>query len=116
MSRPDDPAQTAAQIHEHFRGAITSGQLGAGERLPTVRQVAADLGVALGTAARAFKSLEADGLVVTRVGFGTTVAAGSARVSSATVKQVRRLAETARDNGDSLDDVLSVLKTVWRQQ
>lgn len=106
-------AQTSAEIYAQFRGLITSGELGAGERLPTVRQVAQDLGVAVGTAARAFKLLESNGLVTTRVGSGTTVAAGSARVSRATVAQARELVDVSRRNADSLDDVLSVVRTLW---
>jgi len=43
----------ARNIYHQLRGFIISGQLGADERLPTVRQTAADLGVAPGTAAKA---------------------------------------------------------------
>ena len=50
------------------------GQLMPGTRLPTVRSLAADLGVAAGTVARAYKELEAAGLVVTNRRQGTVVA------------------------------------------
>ena len=104
---------TSAEIYEQFRGLIAAGLVGAGERLPTVRQVALDLGVSPGTAARAFKLLEADHLVVTRVGAGTTVAPGAARTSGAAMTQARALVETAKSNGDSLEDVLSVVRSLW---
>ena len=61
----------AMGIYRQLRGLIVSGQLGANERLPTVRQTASDLGVAPGTAAKAYKLLEQDGLVVTRTAAGT---------------------------------------------
>ncbi|MEP6479116.1 MAG: GntR family transcriptional regulator [Rhodoglobus sp.] len=108
------PPQSSAEIYEQFRGLITSGELGAGERLPTVRQVARDLGVALGTAARAYKMLESDHLVVSRTGAGTTVAADSARLSKDAVVQIRKLVASARANDDSLDDVISAVRTAWR--
>lgn len=63
---PTEESSRALDIYRQFRGLIVSGQLGAGERLPTVRQTASDLGVAPGTAAKAYKLLERDGLVVTR--------------------------------------------------
>lgn len=54
---------------------IDSGELEAGQRLPTVRQLAADLRVAPGTVSRAFKELEAAGYVETRRAAGTRVLA-----------------------------------------
>ena len=47
-----------------------------GTRLPPVRQLAADLSLAAGTVARTYRELEKSGLVRTRRGAGTTVAAG----------------------------------------
>ena len=46
-----------------------------GTRLPTVRRLAGDLGLAVNTVARAYRELERDGLVVTRGRNGTVVAA-----------------------------------------
>nr|WP_194398819.1 MULTISPECIES: GntR family transcriptional regulator [Microbacterium] len=57
MSVTGSDATTSSAIYEQSRGLIASGYLGNGERLPTVRQTAADLGVSPGTAARAFKQL-----------------------------------------------------------
>ena len=48
--------------------------LAPGARLPPVRQLAGDLGLAAGTVARAYSTLEAAGLVETRRGGGTVVA------------------------------------------
>jgi len=62
------------QIRERLRDLIQVGQLAPGARLPPVRQLAGDLGVAPGTVARAYKELEEEHLLVTRRGAGTTVA------------------------------------------
>lgn len=69
--------ETATPPYEQVQRQITSliavGQLNPGTRLPTVRSLAADLGVAAGTVARAYKELEAAGLVVTNRRQGTVV-------------------------------------------
>ena len=50
-----------------------TGVLEVGARLPTIRQLARDLGVAGGTVARAYRELEADGVIVTRGRHGSFV-------------------------------------------
>lgn len=100
----------AQSIYEDLRGSIVAGRLGSGERLPSIRQVAADLGVAVGTVAKAYRQLEADGLVVTRTGGGTRVAESAALLPGAIVAQVRELARAANELGLRHDDVLSVLR------
>lgn len=63
--------------YEQIRGQITAlvaaGVLGEGERLPTVRDLASDLAVATGTVQRAYRELEATGVVTSRRRLGTVV-------------------------------------------
>jgi GntR family transcriptional regulator len=61
------------QIRTQIGSLIAVGSLGAGTRLPTVRSLAADLGIAAGTVARAYKELEQAGLIETRRRNGTVV-------------------------------------------
>lgn len=61
------------QIRMEIRDAIARGEVRPGESLPTVRQLAADLGINLNTVARAYRFLEAEGLVTTIRGRGTVV-------------------------------------------
>lgn len=72
----------------------------AGARLPPVRQLAIDLGVATGTVARAYQELESDGYLQTRRGGGTWVAPqpdGAQRRRAALVAQrAREYAENVR--------------------
>lgn len=103
----------ARQIHDQISGLITTGRLGRGERLPSVRQLASDLGVAPGTVAKAYRSLEADGLLISRAGSGTRVSDRAAPVSSAVAQAARRLAEAARREGLSREDAVRVLRTTW---
>ena len=66
------------QIRSQISSLIALGALDPGTRLPTVRSLAADLGIATGTVARAYKELEASGLVDSRRRGGTVVTAPAA--------------------------------------
>ena len=63
------------QVRSQIAGHIRTGSIRAGEKLPVVRVLAADLGVATNTIARAYRELEAGGLVTTRRRVGTIVQA-----------------------------------------
>ncbi|MEZ3161623.1 GntR family transcriptional regulator [Microbacterium sp. BWT-B31] len=113
LSATDDGSPTT-DIYRQFRGLIVSGQLGANERLPTVRQTAADLGVAPGTAAKAYRMLEQDGLVVTRTAAGTRVAESAARLPLTVTRRIRELVAEAQAAGADPDVVIDVLRVAWR--
>jgi GntR family transcriptional regulator / MocR family aminotransferase len=61
------------QVYQRLRAAILLGQLAPGTRLPSTRQMAADLGVSRNTLMSAFDQLVAEGYVEGRVGSGTFV-------------------------------------------
>src|SRR5690606_34129884 len=61
------------QIVEQFKDRISSGRLPAGARLPTVRQLAADLGVTRLTVQNAYGTLQDAGWIESTVGRGTFV-------------------------------------------
>ncbi len=61
------------QIDEQIRAQIAAGQLRPGEQLPTIRELAADLGVNYNTVARAYLELDHDGMISTQQGRGTFV-------------------------------------------
>jgi GntR family transcriptional regulator len=70
-----DPTPPYEQLRRQLAELIHSGVLAAGDRLPPLRQLAADLGLAVGTVARTYRELEAAGLVASRRGGGTRVQA-----------------------------------------
>lgn len=82
-----DPAPAFEQIHRQIVGHIASGALPVGSRLPPLRQLAKDLGVAVNTAARAYQMLDEAGLIQSRRGGGTRVAARPAN-DDPTARQV----------------------------
>lgn len=69
----------AAPPYEQLRAEIArrtaDGELPVGTRLPTVRALAEQTGVAVNTVARAYKELDADGVIETRGRAGSFVAA-----------------------------------------
>ena len=87
------------QVREAIRSQVDSGTLEAGFRLPPVRSLAESLGLAANTVARAYKELEALGVVETRGRAGTFVA-GTGRgprlraAASAYVSTIRTLGLT----------------------
>lgn len=61
------------QIIEHIRQQVASGELQAGDQLPTVRQLATDLRINWNTVARAYKLLDEARLISTQQGRGTYI-------------------------------------------
>ncbi|QCX27779.1 GntR family transcriptional regulator [Nocardioides jishulii] len=87
------------QVRRQVAGAVVTGALVPGDKLPPVRTLAAALGLAVNTVARAYKELEAAGVVATRgragtvvLGYGTEQAARAA--AAAYVAQARHLGLT----------------------
>lgn len=74
---PRSPLPTYEQLRHQIADRITSSELAPGDRLPPIRRLATDLAVAPGTVARAYRELEADGLVTAQGRRGTRVAAPS---------------------------------------
>ncbi|MBI3268069.1 MAG: PLP-dependent aminotransferase family protein [Planctomycetes bacterium] len=70
------------QLESWMRRAIEDGKLRPGERIPSVTELAGELGVNKVTVLRSFRELERDGLLSSHVGRGTFVANGSPRVAS----------------------------------
>jgi DNA-binding transcriptional regulator YhcF (GntR family) len=86
--------QLRTQISEQVR----SGALPVGYKLPTVRGLAEDLGLAANTVAKAYRALETDGVIETRGRNGTFIAAAgdaaerqAAEAAAAYAEQARRL-------------------------
>lgn len=66
------------QVREQVRAQVVSGELAPGTRLPTVRRLAGDLGLATNTVARAYRELEALGVIETRGRAGSVVTGAGA--------------------------------------
>jgi|SRR5580693_3899032 GntR family transcriptional regulator len=70
---PAAPMPLYAQLERAIRFAIGTGELGIGDKLPTVRQLAVDLAINANTVAKVYAQLERDGVLQTTRGVGTFV-------------------------------------------
>ena len=113
---PRDPTPIYAQLDRALRAAIATGRLNAGDQLPTVRQLAVELRVNANTDARVYAELERDGVLETRRGVGSFVAAtsGQARPPAEHTKRLRafvtRVLADASAAGFTRDEVVSELE------
>jgi DNA-binding transcriptional regulator YhcF (GntR family) len=73
----DVPGPASSRIAAEIRGQIQSGELAAGERVPSTREITRRWGVAMATASKVLATLKEEGLVRTRRGMGTVVAGSS---------------------------------------
>lgn len=107
---PADRTPIHAQVERGILAAIGAGRLPVGEQLPTVRQLAVDLRVNANTIAKVYAHLERDGVVETRRGVGTFVAARTPRADNGErrTSELRRLVEKflaeLSHHGFSIDD------------
>ncbi len=83
-----------AQIETQVKNAIAAGALKPDQALPSVRKLAAELGINPTTAARAYQNLERDGVIGTVPGGGTYVAENVPRFLKS--EKLRRLQPYAR--------------------
>jgi DNA-binding transcriptional regulator YhcF (GntR family) len=106
-----------AQLHEQIGTMIRSGVLEEGARLPAIRHLANDLGVAVNTVGRAYRELELDGLVAPQGRHGTVVRSPGTPSAPERRAGVASAAEAfaieARHRGASLDQALAAVRAAF---
>lgn len=110
---PDSASPPFEQVRAQIAARAASGDLPPGTRLPSVRSLALQLGLAVNTVARVYKELEADGLVVTEGRHGTHVSSTSpgtdVREASATY------VDACRRHGLTRAEAVRLVETGWNQ-
>ena len=103
------------QLREQVTALVLGDALAAGARLPTIRQLANDLGLAGGTVARAYRELESDGVVTTHGRHGTIVAGPPRRPTppAELLAAARQYAAHAATAGATLDDALTAVRVAF---
>ncbi len=104
------------QIVEQVGQAIAKGQLVAGDKLPAVRKLAAELIINPNTVARAYTILEQSGLVSTKTGSGTFVADPKLRSKDATdvnflAERMDTLISRSLNLGLDSEDIIAMFKS-----
>lgn len=103
---------------DQIRGRIEAGNLGAGEQLPTVRQLADELGVNFNTVARAYRLLDGEGWISTQHGRGSFVLRPTERPrrGAPTLEELARgLAGQAQRMGHTPEEVARAVGFVLEQ-
>ncbi|WP_425956529.1 GntR family transcriptional regulator [Xylanimonas sp. McL0601] len=96
------PVPVYEQIRAQVTALVAVGTLRAGDRLPASRDLARDLGIAVGTVQRAYRELEAGGVVESRRRTGTVIADPPRQADAtpaAIVENAHALVAAARDAG-----------------
>jgi GntR family transcriptional regulator / MocR family aminotransferase len=110
-----------AQLEEGVRDAIRTGRLAPGDRLPSSRMLASDLGLSRGVVQECYEQLAAEGYLLSRTGSGTTVAATSSGVARDSAgprasRSTRRRASPPRmiaDFESGVPDLASAPRADW---
>src|SRR5258708_37215341 len=109
-----DATPIFAQIEHGIRAAIATGRLRPGDQLPTVRQLAVELKVNANTVARVYADLERSGVLETRRGVGSFIAAAAPDLARSSEEHARtlqafltRVLADADRHGFTLDDVVA---------
>jgi DNA-binding transcriptional regulator YhcF (GntR family) len=109
------PTPPFEQLRARLAELIATGQLAPGDRLPTVRQLAGDLGLAANTVARTYRTLESEGVIETRGRHGSFVAVPARPTAAQRRRQLADAAERYVAVARSLDaedgEALAALRT-----
>ncbi|MGY0236377.1 GntR family transcriptional regulator [Longispora urticae] len=106
---PDGPVPPFEQLRTQITDQVRTGVLAVGTRLPTVRALAGELGLAPNTVARAYRELEQDGVVETRGRNGTFVTAFGDAAQRRVQVAAAAFAETVRRAGVARDEALRLV-------
>jgi DNA-binding transcriptional regulator YhcF (GntR family) len=113
------PVPPYEQIRAQVQAMVVGGALPAGARLPPIRQLAGDLGLATNTVARAYRELELEGVVEARGRHGTVIIE-RAMAAPERREVVNHAAQTfvreAQHHGAGLDDALAAVRRAFQQR
>lgn len=102
------------QLRVHFRDLVAHGDLAPGARLPTVRRLAEDLGLAPNTVARTYRELEADGIIETRGRRGSFVSSHGSPAEQQAQEAASTFAGRIRSLGIDADHALELAAAALR--
>ncbi|WP_425835682.1 GntR family transcriptional regulator [Streptomyces fractus] len=112
--RIDDSGAPYEQVRAQISELARSGVLPVGYKLPTVRGLAEELGLAANTVAKAYRALETDGVIETRGRNGTFVASAGDAAEREASAAAQAYAERVRRLGLSEDAALSAARDALR--
>lgn len=104
------------QLRGQLRSLVSSGELAPGTRLPTVRRLAEELSLAPNTVARAYRELEAGGVIETRGRHGSFVSSHGdptrRRAQEAAAEYAARIGELGMPMPEAIEFAASALRSL----
>ena len=104
------------QIVQQARHAIAVGRVKPGERLPSVRSIATQLGINAMTVSKAYSMLEQAGVVLRQPGIGMVVSDSGRNPAEAIDDDVRTLVQTAKQVGLLRKEVIAQINKFWEEE
>lgn len=101
------------QVVEQVTRQIERGQIDEGELLPSVRQLAAELGVNPMTISKAYSQLETDGVVDRKRGVGMVVIQRAMKPKNLLKPTIKQLIEDAQQMGLSKTELVKLVREAW---
>jgi DNA-binding transcriptional regulator YhcF (GntR family) len=111
----ESPKPPFQQVREQITAAIEDGRLQPAVRLPPVREVAADLGLAANTVARSYRELELEGVLETRGRHGTFVSSGPSPARKLAAREAKKFARRMRELGIGDEETLAIVRAEIEQ-
>ncbi|WP_190822569.1 GntR family transcriptional regulator [Saccharopolyspora pogona] len=111
---PNSNVPPFEQVRSTLAEQINSGELPVGTKLPTVRALAADLGIAANTAAKAYRELEQAGLLQTRGRAGTFVSDAGNQAAARAAEAAATYAQITHALGIPATEALAIVKAALK--
>ena len=104
------------QLRNQIVMGISSGELKAGEKLPTVRDLALEMGINTMTVSKAYQLLKTEGYIMTDRKNGARIRTEikkEAYISDANKTELKRIVSEARISGVEKQELLSLVEKYW---
>jgi GntR family transcriptional regulator len=117
----EDPNPPFAQLIEQIKQAVSSGELGPGDPLPSIRQLANDLELNNKTVAKAYRLLERDSVIQSRGYRGTFVhpegqSNSTVDLNAWALEQLQKTIATLRKAGITDPEINNAFRNVMNEQ
>jgi GntR family transcriptional regulator len=113
------PVPIYKQIKRNIYKLLLRGEIKDGEMLPSIRDLASSIRVNPNTVARSYREMESEGIVVARQGLGYIIITNRNQIRKIILEELKKdLSDYLiryQKLGVTLDEVLEVIKTLWKE-
>ena len=110
---PNSHVPVYVQIVEKIKAMVSSGRLKRGDRVPSIRSLAKDLGVNFNTVAKAYRELVRDGVLRPIRGEGYEVIGCEGGFRKEKIEEFRKMVEDLKEAGFEFEELSEILREVY---